>query len=255
MIVGVSGATGRLGRVAASAVAEAADVELGPLYAPGHGGEEIVGRPVSDDPEVMSEAEVVVEACPPDPVMENLARWRAMGLHVVVGTSGFDQRRLDELRAVWGDGGPNCLVVPNFSLGAVLMMRLAELAAPHFRAAEVVELHHDRKADAPSGTALETARRLGSAMPGQVRSRESSETVPGSRGGDLSGVRIHSVRLPGLYAHQEVILGNPGEVLTIRHDTSSPEAFAPGILLAVRRVGTLGGGVSVGLDRLLGLSV
>jgi 4-hydroxy-tetrahydrodipicolinate reductase len=143
-------------------------------------------------------------------------------------------------------------VVPNFSLGAVLMMRFAELAAPHFAAAEVIELHHDRKADAPSGTAVATAERMGRARPDQRRQVESVESVAGARGARVAAVAVHSVRLPGLLAHQEVILGNAGEVLTIRHDTSDTAAFVPGMLIALRGVHRLPG-VTVGLEGLLGL--
>jgi len=151
---------------------------------------------------------------------------------------------------MWGDGPPNCLIAPNFSIGAVLMMRFAELAAPHFAAAEIIELHHDRKADAPSGTAVATAGRIAAANSEQRRTVESTELVSGARGGSVDGVSIHSVRLPGLLAHQEVLLGNEGEVLEIRHDTTDRAAFIPGVLLAVRRVAEFPG-VTVGLDALL----
>jgi 4-hydroxy-tetrahydrodipicolinate reductase len=176
-----------------------------------------------------------------------------MGLHAVVGTSGFDENRLAELRERWTSGPPNCLVVPNFSIGAVLMMRFAEMAAAHFAAAEVVELHHDRKADAPSGTALATAARMNQAGGRQERAVESAELAPGARGADADGVRVHAVRLPGLLAHQEVLLGSPGETLTVRHDQSDRMAFMPGVVLAIRNVGELPDAVTVGLEGLLGL--
>jgi 4-hydroxy-tetrahydrodipicolinate reductase len=201
----------------------------------------------------VADAEVVVEFTTPDVVMQNLERWRGMGLHAVVGTSGFDEARLEALRRQWGDGPPNCLVAPSFSIGAVLMMRFAEIAAPHLSAAEVIELHHDRKADAPSGTALATAARMGAAGGTQDRAVESEELVRGARGADAGGVRVHSVRLPGLLAHQEVLLGSPGETLTIRHDTSDRAAFMPGVLLGVRKVFGLSDSVTVGLEGLLGL--
>jgi 4-hydroxy-tetrahydrodipicolinate reductase len=201
---------------------------------------------------VIGDADIVVEFTVPDAVMGNLERWRAMGVHAVVGTSGFDAARLDRLAELWGDGPPNCLVVPNFSIGAVLMMRFAELAAPHFAAAEIVELHHDRKADAPSGTAAATAARVAAAGPGQHRAVESVETVPGTRGGVVDAVRVHSVRLPGLLAHQEVLFGTEGELLTIRHDSTDRSSFLPGVLAGIRAVGDLPG-VTVGLDRVLGI--
>jgi 4-hydroxy-tetrahydrodipicolinate reductase len=249
--VGVSGAAGRMGRLVAEAVAAAPGLELVAGYDPAGGGEAIGGFPVSTDPAVLAVAEVVVEFTHPEVVMENLARWRSLGLHSVVGTSGFDTSRLAELRRQWGSGPPNCLVVPNFSVGAALMMRFAAEAAPHFAAAEVVELHHDRKADAPSGTALATAAGMMAAGGGQTRAVESRETVPGARGADVGGVRVHAVRLPGLVAHQEVILGSPGETLTIRHDTTDRAAFIPGVLLAVRAVAGLTEPVTVGLEAVL----
>jgi len=251
--VAVSGAAGRMGRLVAETVAAAGDLELAAGFDPGGSGIEIGGITVAGDPEVVEVADVVVEFTRPDVVMDNLGRWREAGLHAVVGTSGFDETRVDALRSRWGSGPPNCLVVPNFSIGAVLMMRFAELAAPHFAASEVVELHHDRKADAPSGTALSTAARMSAAGGEQHRETESEELLSGVRGGDAGGVRVHAIRLPGLLAHQEVILGSPGETLTIRHDTSDRVAFMPGVLLAVRSVASLSEPVTIGLEGLLGL--
>lgn len=250
--VAVSGAGGRMGRLVAGAVATAPDLELVAGFDPGHAGETVAGIVVASDPLVVGEAEVVVEFTVPAAVDANLAAWRQLGVHAVVGTSGFDAGRLAALRERWGSGPPNCLVVPNFSIGAVLMMRFAEMAAPHFAASEIIELHHDRKADAPSGTALNTAARMEAAGGPQRRQVESTEVLPGSRGGD-AGPRVHSVRLPGLLAHQEVILGSEGETLTIRHDTSDRLSFLPGILLAVRAVAGLPDPVTVGLEGLLGL--
>lgn len=224
--VGVSGAAGRMGRLVAEAVGPADDLELVGLYAPGHAGETVAGRVCTDDPADLAGADVVVEVTVPDVVMDNLERWRVAGSHVVVGTSGFDEARIERLRRTWGSGPPNCLVVPNFSIGAVLMMRFAAEAAPHFAAAEIVELHHAAKVDAPSGTALATAAAMGGDVP------------------------IHSVRLPGLIAHQEVLLGSEGQVLTIRHDTTDRRSFIPGVLTAVRSVARLHG-VTVGLDAAL----
>jgi len=224
--VGVSGAAGRMGRLVADAVRQAGDMELVGLYAPGHGGEIVAGAECSDDRRVLSAAQVIVEVTRPDVVMDNLARWKDAGAHAVVGTSGFDAARLAELESMWGSGPPNCLVVPNFSIGAVLMMRFAAEAAKHFEAAEIVEMHHATKVDAPSGTAVATAEGMGGDVP------------------------IHSVRLPGLVAHQEVILGSDGQTLTIRHDTTDRRSFMPGVITAVRAVGELPG-VTVGLDQLL----
>lgn len=224
--VGVSGAVGRMGRIVVESVQEAPDMTIAGLYAPGHGGESVAGIQCSGDPATLAGAQVVVEVTRPDVVMGNLETWRAQGAHAVVGTSGFDETRLTELRAVWGSGPPNCLVVPNFSIGAVLMMRFAAEAAPFFEGAEIIEMHHRTKVDAPSGTAVATAAAMGGEVP------------------------IHSVRLPGLLAHQEVLLGSDGQTLTIRHDTTDRRSFMPGVLTAIRGVGGLSG-VSVGLDSVL----
>lgn len=250
--VAVSGAGGRMGRLVADSVATADDLDLAACFDPRCAGEAVAGVAVTADPEEFAAADVVVEFTVPAVVRENLRRWRALGLHAVVGTSGFDAAALDGVRGDWGEGPPNCLVAPNFSIGAVVMMRLAELAAPHFAAAEVIELHHDAKADAPSGTALATAERIAAASD-QVRKADSVESVAGARGGAVSGVPVHAVRLPGLVAHQEVLLGGPGETLTVRHDTTDRTAFMPGVLLAVRSISQLEDPVTVGIEGLLGL--
>jgi 4-hydroxy-tetrahydrodipicolinate reductase len=251
--VAVSGAAGRMGRLVGEAIVAAPDLEMVAGYDPHGVGEQVAGITVSADPQVAAAADVIVEFTNPSVVLGNLARWRRLGLQAVVGTSGFDDARLAVLRRKWGSGPPNCLVVPNFSIGAVLMMRFAATAAPHFAAAEIVELHHDRKADAPSGTALATAGGMAAAGGRQSRAVEAREVVPGARGAAVEGVRVHAVRLPGLLAHQEVILGSRGETLTIRHDTTDRAAFLPGVLLAIRGVASLPDPVTVGLEGLLGL--
>jgi 4-hydroxy-tetrahydrodipicolinate reductase len=250
--VAVSGAAGRMGRLVAETVQETEGVDLVACYDPGAPGGTVAGVPVSDDPGAVAGADVVVEFTRPDVVMGNLAAWRGNGIHAVVGTSGFDDAKIAGVRELWGSGPPNCLIVPNFSIGAVMMMRLSELAAPHFAAAEVIELHHDKKADAPSGTSLNTAARI-AAVQEQRRAVESRELTPGARGADVDGVRVHSVRLPGYVAHQEVIFGGVGETLTIRHDTTDRHSFMPGVVLAVERVAGLDTPVTVGLDALLGI--
>ena len=241
MKVGVSGALGRMGTLTCEAVESVPDLDLAARFAPGQG---------LDDRGPMLACDVIIEFSPPAAVMDNLAAWRESGAQVVVGTSGFDATRLEELEGLWAGSETSCLVVPNFSLGAVVMMWLAEKAAPYFTAAEVIELHHDRKADAPSGTAIATAERM---RPAGSRAVESSELLPGARGAEIEEVWVHSVRLPGLLAHQEVLLGNQGEILTLRHDTTDRTAFVPGILIAIRTVSGLPPGVSVGLEQLLGL--
>ena len=249
--VAVSGAGGRMGRLVAETVAAAPDLELTAVFDPAHAGAEVAGKTVAADPLACSDAEVVVEFTVPEVVLDNIGAWRRMGLHAVVGTSGFDAARLSRAAEVWGDGPPNCLVVPNFSIGAVLLMHFAAAAAPHFAASEVIELHHDAKADAPSGTAIATAGRMESAGGRQERAVESAELLPGARGALAGAVPVHSIRLPGMLAHQEVLLGSPGEVLTLRHDTSDRVAFMPGVLLAIRSVAGLSDPVTVGLDGLL----
>ncbi len=252
MIVAVSGAGGRMGSLVAETIRDASDLELGPLYDPGHIGDAVAGQVIDADPAKLASADVVVEFTEPGVVMANLDRWRSLGLHAVVGTSGFDRDRLEAVREAWGEGPPNLLVVPNFSIGAVLMMRLAEIAAPHFAAAEVIELHHDRKVDAPSGTAIATAERISHAAD-QTRTVESAELIPGARGASVAGVPVHAVRLPGLVAHQQVLFGGTGETLTIRHDTTDRTAFMPGVLAAIRAVENLEDPVTVGLDAVLGI--
>ncbi len=246
MRVAVSGAAGRMGAMVVAAVEGAPDLELGGLYDPSG------GKGISNEPQVVAGADVVVEFTVPEVVLGNLERWRELGVHAVVGTSGFTDDRIESIRSSWGSGPPNCVIAPNFSIGAVLMMRFAEMAAPHFAAAEVIELHHDRKADAPSGTAVNTAGRIAAANPNQRRRVESAEIIAGARGAQVSGVPVHGVRLPGLLAHQEVLLGNDGELLTVRHDTTDRSSFMAGVLLAVRNVANLPG-VTVGIEGLLGL--
>lgn len=252
--VGVSGAAGRMGKLVAETIAYATGHELVALFDPNADAGATLGEiEISSTPEVMMEADVVVEFTNPDVVMDNLANWHAMGRHAVVGTSGFNEERLRQLDALWTAGAGNCLIVPNFSIGAVVMMRVSEIAAPHFDAAEVIEMHHDRKADAPSGTAIATAQRIARASHGQKREVVSKELVAGARGADIDEVPVHAVRLPGLVAHQAVMFGGMGETLTIRHDTTDRQAFMPGVVLAIGKVAGLPMPVTVGLDALLGL--
>ena len=244
--VGVLGAGGRMGSEACRAVDAADDLEL-------------VARIGSTDPlTALTDAgvEIAVDLTRPDAVMDNLRFCVEHGIHAVVGTSGFDDDRLAQLRG-WLDVAPavGVLVVPNFAVGAVLMMRFAEQAARFFDSVEIVELHHAGKADAPSGTARRTAQLVAAArrdaglgpMPDSTAS-----ALDGARGADVDGVRVHSVRASGLVAHQEVLFGTPGETLTIRHDSYDRASFMPGVLLAVREVATRPG-LTVGLEPLIGL--
>jgi len=221
--VAVAGAAGRMGQTVCDAVEGAPDMEL-------------VGRadPLLDTSlaDVLDQAEVVVDFTTPDTALQNALACLRAGVHVVIGTTGFDPAPLQAELTEQTRPSANVLIAPNFAIGAVLMMRFAALAAPHMAKAEIVELHHDGKLDAPSGTAKRTAELMAHASGG--------EEPP-----------IHSVRLPGLVANQEVILGDLGQTLTIRHDTINRESFMPGVLLAVRRVGALERSPVVGLENLL----
>jgi len=245
--VAVSGAGGKLAGPIIAAIDEAEDLELTGLYNPNRAGQEISGVVVVPDA-LRVEADVLIETAHPDVVLDNLEAWNELGLATVVGTSGFTPDRLEQLRESWGSDQP-CLVVPNFSIGAVLMMRFAADAAPHFEAVEVIERHHSTKPDAPSGTALATA--IGIAGTGGTSAEESEELVAGARGASVEGIRVHSLRLPGLISQQEVALSNVGEVLSIEHLSTSYESFAAGAMLAARRVQSLDGGVHLGLDTVL----
>ncbi len=256
MKVGVSGAAGRMGRLTVSVVQDLEGAEIHGLYAPRHGGEEIGGLLCSDRPDALAGCDVIVEFTTPQAAAINVPVWRELGAHVLIGTSGYTVEKLAQLRAEWGDGSSRCLVVPNFAIGAVLMMRFSELAAPHFESAEIIEMHHRDKPDAPSGTSLATAARMADARRGAAASEPASrgtEIAPGALGADIDGVAVHSLRLEGSIAHQEVVLGTTGQYLTIRHDTTNYAAFAPGIALAVQHISDLPEPVTVGLEALLGV--
>ena len=201
-------------------------------------------------------AQVAVDFTHPDAVMANLDHCIAHGIHAVVGTTGFDDERIETVRR-WLEAAPQVgvLVAPNFSIGALLMMRFAELAAPHFESVEVVEMHHPDKADAPSGTARRTAQLIAAARAtaglGPVPDATTS-ALDGARGADVDGIRVHSQRVRGLVAHQEVLLGGPGETLTIRHDSLDRASFVPGVLAGVRAVADHPG-LTVGLEHYLAL--
>lgn len=245
--VAVSGAGGKLANAIIEALLAAEDVRLTGLYNPNRAGSEIGGLRVSGGSDEI-DADIIVETVHPDVVFSNLERWRDRGMAAVVGTSGFTPERLSHLRDMWGTDTP-CLVVPNFSIGAVLMMRFATEAAPHFEAVEIVERHHATKPDAPSGTSLASA--MGISAAGGVSAEDSAELVEGARGANVEGVRVHALRLPGVIAQQEVALSNSGEVLSIEHLSTSYQSFAAGAVHAVRHVGSLDPGVHLGLDALL----
>jgi 4-hydroxy-tetrahydrodipicolinate reductase len=245
--VGVVGASGRMGSQTCQAVDDAEGLELVAR----------IDRRDGLDRLTDSGADVVVDFTRPDVVMDNLRWCVEHGVHAVVGTSGFDDARLDQVRD-WLRDAPavGVIVVPNFSIGAVLMTRFAAEAARFFESAEIVELHHPDKADAPSGTARRTAEvvaaaRSAAAVPPMPDATTSA--LPGARGADVEGVPVHSVRMRGLLAHQEVLLGGRGETLTIRHDSLHRESFMPGVVAAIRAVPDQPG-LAVGLDRVLGLT-
>jgi 4-hydroxy-tetrahydrodipicolinate reductase len=238
--VAVLGAKGRMGSEVVRAVEAAEDLELGPAYDLG-------------DALDLSGVDVAVDFTHPDAVMANLEACIEAGVHAVVGTTGFDEERLAQVRS-WLEGTDvGVVVAPNFGVAAVLMMRFAAQAAPFFDSVEIVELHHPRKADAPSGTATRTAQLVAEARKGKAPMPDATSTgLEGARGAVVDGVHVHAVRLAGLIAHQEVILGGEGETLTLRHDSYDRASFMPGVLLAVRNVASRPG-LTVGLDALLDL--
>jgi 4-hydroxy-tetrahydrodipicolinate reductase len=200
---------------------------------------------------VRARAQVAVDFTRIEAALENLEFLAENGIHAVVGTSGFSDDHVAALEK--GFTRSNCVVVPNFAIGAVLMMRFAEIAAPFFETAEIIELHHDQKIDAPSGTAMSTASRMAAASDEWAADPTTTETAPGARGATgADGIHVHSVRLRGLVAHQEVLLGTAGQSLSIRHDSYDRTSFMPGVVLAVKRIADHPG-VTVGLDPLLGL--
>ena len=217
--VAVAGAAGRMGATVCRAVEQAPDMELAARADP------TLGSSVADA--LSAGPDVLVDFTIPSTVVENAKRAAGAGVHVVIGTTGFDPIELRGLT------GANIFIAPNFAIGAVLMMQFSVQAARHMARAEIIELHHDSKVDAPSGTAARTAALLAAAVGNEVE------------------IPIHSVRLPGLVAHQEVIFGDVGQTLTIRHDSTDRESFMPGVLLAIRRVGDLPQPLTVGLEALL----
>lgn len=242
--VGVVGAAGRMGSEVVRAVEASADLHLAAAID--------IADPLSRL--VSAGVQVAVDFTTPEAVMGTLRHCIEQGIHVVAGTTGFDEGRLDEVRSLLAaHPGVGVVIAPNFALGAVLLMRFAREAAPYFESVEIVEMHHPDKLDAPSGTAMHTAAVIAEARraSGAAPSPDATDrSVEGARGADVAGVRVHSVRVRGHVAHEEVLLGNPGEVLTLRHDSLDRMSFMPGVLLAVRAVGSRTG-LTVGLEPLL----
>ncbi|SDT55702.1 dihydrodipicolinate reductase [Streptomyces sp. TLI_053] len=244
--VAVIGARGRIGSEAVKAVEAAPDLELVATLGRGSELSELTG----------AGAQVVVELTHPDSVMGNLDHCLSHGIHVVTGTTGWTEERLATVRGQLAAAPElGLLIAPNFSIGAVLGMKFAQAAARYFESVEVVELHHDHKADAPSGTATRTAQLIAAARAEAGRAPQQDPTthgLPGARGADVDGVPVHSVRLRGLLAHQQVMFGDDGETLTIRHDSLHHSSFMPGILLGVRKVVETPG-LTLGLEHFLDL--
>lgn len=244
--VGVLGARGKVGAEVVKALEEASDVDF------------TVGVDQGDPIAALVESgtRVVVDFTHPDVVMDNLRYCIEHGIHAVVGTTGFDDDRLEILRGWLADSpGTGVLIAPNFSIGAILMMRFSAIAAPFFESVEVVELHHPTKADAPSGTARRTAELMAAARraAGSPPIPDATSTgLEGARGADVEGIRVHGLRIRGLVAHQEVVLGGVGETLTIRHDSLDRVSFTPGVLTGVRRIDGFPG-LTVGLEHFLDL--
>jgi 4-hydroxy-tetrahydrodipicolinate reductase len=242
--VGVLGARGRVGSEVCRAVERADDLKL------------MAALGSDDQLDSLALADVVVDFTRPDVVMDNLRWCIGRGLHAVVGTTGFDEARLDEVRGLLADApSVGVVIAPNFSIGAVLMMRFAAQAAPFYESVEIIELHHPGKVDAPSGTARRTAELVAAARLEAGLGRVPDATTTGNdraRGAEVAGIHVHSIRARGLVAHQEVLLGAAGETLTIRHDSMDRASFVPGVLVAVHAVPARAG-LTVGLEDLLDL--
>ena len=259
--VGVFGAGGRMGATVCGAVHADPELELVAAVDPHHAGIDLgqlglhgTGLQISAGAGALADAEpdVAIDFTVIDAARENLRFCAEHGIHAVVGTTGFTDSELVDI-AVWFDTSKaNAVIAPNFAIGAVLMMRFAELAAPYFDTADIVELHHDQKVDAPSGTAVATAKRMAAASSEWADDPTTKVVAAGARGANVEGIAVHSVRMRGMIAHQEVLLGTTGQTLSIRHDTYDRSSFMPGVLLAAKRVASRPG-LTLGLDALLGV--
>jgi 4-hydroxy-tetrahydrodipicolinate reductase len=259
--VGVFGAGGRMGATVCDAVHTDPDLELVAAVDPHHVGIDLdqlglhgTGLQIAANATALvdARADVAIDFTVIDAARENLRFCAESGVHAVVGTSGFTDDELDELAKVFTESRANAVIAPNFAIGAVLMMRFAELAAPYFDTAEIIELHHDQKIDAPSGTAVSTAKRMAAASGDWADDPTTSFVAAGARGATVAGIPVHSVRLLGLVAHQEVLLGTTGQSLSIRHDTIDRSSFMPGVLLAAKGIASRSG-LTIGLEPFLGV--
>lgn len=258
--VGVFGAGGRMGATVCHAVADDPELDLVAAVDPYHLGIDlrqvagVVGGPqVQGDADALkaAQASVAVDFTVVDGARENVRWCAANGVHAIVGTTGFTDDDYAEFERIFIKS--NCVIAPNFAIGAILMMRFAEMASPYFETAEIIEFHHDGKVDAPSGTARATAERMEAASSEWAEDPTRDEVLPGARGGkSAGGIPIHSVRMRGMFAHQEVVFGTTGQTLTVRHDTFDRDCYMPGVLLAIKAVGDRPG-LTLGLDQLLDL--
>ena len=250
--VGVVGAAGKMGSTVCDAVAAADGLQLAAAVDVVGGGGVVHGLTIASELKALADAkcDVVVDFTVADAARQTLP-WLALhGIHAVVGTTGFS----DDDIASFGKAftGSNCLIAANFAIGAVLMMKFAEQAAPYFETAEIIEFHHNAKQDAPSGTAMATAQRMAAASSEWAADPTKHEVVPGARGGvGPGGIHVHGVRMVGMTASQEVILGTAGQTLVIRHDSNDRVSFMPGVVLACRKVASLGNRLTMGIDSLL----
>lgn len=252
--VGVLGAAGRMGKTVCDAVSGDPDLELVAKVDPAGGD----GISSSLEALVETGAEVVVDFTQPDQAFGNVTFCLEHGIHCVVGTTGMSEAELAKIEELATSGEANAFVAPNFSIGAVLMMHLAKQAARYLGSVEIIEMHHNAKLDAPSGTAMKTARDIAAVWeehgrpPGGGSHPDEEEKAPGARGGTAEDIHVHALRIQGAEAHQEVVFGAPGQTLTIRHDAMNRSSYMPGVLLAVKSVGTRPG-LTVGLENLLDL--
>jgi 4-hydroxy-tetrahydrodipicolinate reductase len=258
--VAVFGALGRMGREVMSAVDADDELELAAAVdreaAPGGEEMEVGASTVTVFPSIdeldPSTIDVAVDFTVAGAAVLNIEWALANGVHVVVGTTGISAEELEKLGSMAGSSEANALIAPNFTLGAVTMMRLSEIASNVFSECEIVEMHHRGKVDAPSGTAMETARRIEGAMSAPDETDATLREAPGARGAKAGPVRIHSIRLDGFVASQKVIFGSPGETLTISHDTTDRACFMPGVIMAVKAIGDMPG-LTIGLEKVLGI--
>jgi 4-hydroxy-tetrahydrodipicolinate reductase len=257
--VGVFGAGGRMGATVCAAVHEDPGLELVAAVDPHHAGIDLgqlglhgTGLQISAGANALVDAavEVAIDFTVLAAARENLQFCADQGIHAVVGTTGFTDAELVDLDRRFAESRANAVIAPNFAIGAVLMMRFAELAAPYFDTAEIIELHHDKKIDAPSGTAVATAKRMAAASSEWAPDPTTTVVASGARGATVEGISVHSVRLHGMVAHQEVLFGTTGQSLSIRHDAYDRSSFMPGVLLAAKRVASCPG-LTIGLDALL----